>query len=70
MLYFSKHAGCISRAMGVCPFISEPVVVPKDFRLDRSRPLTSNTVHFIWEAVETSVDKIRGQFQGYRVICV
>ncbi|XP_041347562.1 neuroglian-like isoform X2 [Gigantopelta aegis] len=45
----------------------EPIVVPKDFRLDRSRPLTSSTAHFIWEAVETSVDKIQGHFEGYRL---
>ncbi|XP_070193952.1 neuroglian-like [Littorina saxatilis] len=45
---------------------AEPLVVPRDFRRDPSKPLEPHSAHFIWEAVEMS-DKIRGEFRGYRL---
>ena len=48
-------------------FISEPTVVPKDFRLDPLKPVEPHKAHFIWEAVDTAEQKIRGDFKGYKV---
>jgi hypothetical protein len=47
--------------------ISEPTVIPKDFRLDRTKQVEAHKAHFIWEAVDTSEDKIHGEFRGYKV---
>ncbi|WAR26154.1 NRG-like protein [Mya arenaria] len=45
----------------------EPSVIPKDFRLDPTKPVEAHKAHFIWEAVDTSEDKIRGEFMGYKL---
>ncbi|XP_067685215.1 neuroglian-like isoform X1 [Haliotis asinina] len=45
----------------------EPTVSPKDFRLDPTHPVGAHTVHFIWEAVDTSEEKIQGHFRGYKL---
>ncbi|PVD25356.1 hypothetical protein C0Q70_15856 [Pomacea canaliculata] len=45
---------------------AEPLVAPKDFRRDPSKPLEPHKAHFIWEAVEVT-DKIQGEFRGYRL---
>ncbi|KAL8565781.1 hypothetical protein ACOMHN_061736 [Nucella lapillus] len=45
---------------------SEPLVRPRDFRKDPSKPVEPHSAYFIWEAVEIS-DKIRGEFRGYRL---
>ena len=47
--------------------LSEPTVVPKDFRLDPTKPVEPHRAHFIWEAVDTSEQKIKGDFKGYKV---
>ena len=47
--------------------ISEPTVIPKDFRLDRTKQVEAHKAHFIWEAVDTAQDKIHGEFMGYKV---
>lgn len=46
---------------------AEPTVVPKDFRLDPTKPVEPHKAHFIWEAVDTSEQKIRGDFKGYKL---
>ncbi|XP_076447835.1 neuroglian-like [Babylonia areolata] len=45
---------------------AEPLVRPRDFRKDPSKPVEPHSAYFIWEAVEIS-DKIRGEFRGYRL---
>ncbi|KAK6175692.1 hypothetical protein SNE40_014093 [Patella caerulea] len=45
----------------------EPLISPKDFRLDPNYPVEPHTAHFIWEAVDTAEDKIRGSFRGYQL---
>ncbi|XP_052277311.1 neuroglian-like isoform X2 [Dreissena polymorpha] len=45
----------------------EPTVVPKDFRLDPTKPIGAHRAHFIWEAVDTSEEKIKGEFKGYKL---
>ncbi|KAL8594881.1 hypothetical protein ACOMHN_038444 [Nucella lapillus] len=45
---------------------SDPMVVPRDFRRDPSKPLEPHSAHFMWEAVDIT-DKIRGEFRGYRL---
>ena len=47
-------------------FFLEPLLIPRDFRKDPSRPIEAHNAYFIWEAVEQS-EKVRGVFQGYRV---
>lgn len=46
---------------------AEPIVSPKDFRLDPLKPTKAHTAHFIWESVDTTEEKIRGRFRGYKV---
>ncbi|KAJ8301422.1 hypothetical protein KUTeg_020409 [Tegillarca granosa] len=45
----------------------EPLVVPKDFRVDIKQKIEPHKAHFIWESVDTSEDKIRGNFKGYKL---
>lgn len=47
----------------------EPTVTPKDFRIDPLKPIEAHKAHFIWEAVDTSEETIKGKFQGYKVSC-
>lgn len=56
------------------PFVFEgysgegrPLNRPKDFRLDPHFTLQPHEAHFIWEAVDTSEDQIRGEFKGYKL---
>jgi len=42
-------------------------VTPKDFRIDPLKSIEAHKAHFIWEAVDTSEEKIKGKFQGYKV---
>ncbi|XP_052096594.1 neuroglian-like [Mytilus californianus] len=46
---------------------AEPLLSPKDFRLDPMQPIQPHKAHFIWESVDTSQDKIRGRFRGYKL---
>ncbi|XP_045164292.1 neuroglian-like isoform X1 [Mercenaria mercenaria] len=45
----------------------EPTVIPKDFRLDRTKQVEAHKAHFIWEAVDTAEGKIQGEFRGYKL---
>ena len=45
----------------------EPIVSPKDFRLNPNHPPEAHKAYFIWEAVNTSVKLINGKFCGYKV---
>ncbi|XP_076448650.1 neuroglian-like [Babylonia areolata] len=46
---------------------SEPIVSPKDFRLNPNHPPESHKAYFIWEAVNTSAQLINGKFCGYKL---
>ncbi|KAL3853695.1 hypothetical protein ACJMK2_017217, partial [Sinanodonta woodiana] len=46
---------------------AEPLVVPKDFRLDPTKPVDSHKANFIWEAVNTDKELIKGAFKGYKL---
>lgn len=46
---------------------AEPILSPKDFRLDLMQQIRPHEAHFIWESVDTSEDKIRGKFRGYKL---
>lgn len=46
---------------------AEPILSPKDFRLDLMQQIKPHEAHFIWESVDTSEDKIRGKFRGYKL---
>ncbi|XP_033746160.1 neuroglian-like isoform X1 [Pecten maximus] len=46
---------------------ADPIVSPKDFRLDPTQPIEAHTANFIWESVDTSEEKIRGKFRGYKL---
>lgn len=48
-------------------FCPEPLVVPKDFRLNPNHPPEAHKAYFIWEAVNTSTDLVQGKFCGYKV---
>ncbi|ESO91343.1 hypothetical protein LOTGIDRAFT_153779 [Lottia gigantea] len=45
----------------------EPLISPKDFRVDPTYSVEPHIAHFIWEAVDTTEDKIRGHFRGYQL---
>ena len=42
-------------------------MVPQNFELDPDVDVTYNSAGFRWEPVDTSVEKIRGKFNGYKV---
>ncbi|PVD25360.1 hypothetical protein C0Q70_15860 [Pomacea canaliculata] len=46
---------------------AEPLVVPKDFRLNPNHPPEAHKAYFIWEAVNTSTDLVQGKFCGYKI---
>ncbi|XP_025107888.1 neuroglian-like [Pomacea canaliculata] len=46
---------------------AEPLVVPKDFRLNPNHPPEAHKAYFIWEAVNTSTDLVQGKFCGYKL---
>ncbi|XP_041349056.1 neuroglian-like isoform X2 [Gigantopelta aegis] len=44
-----------------------PIVVPENFELDPDYNVTATSAHFRWDPVDTSEEKIRGKFSGYKV---
>jgi len=46
---------------------SEPLDRPENFELDNST-LTSTSADFTWDAVDQSVERVRGYFRGYQVL--
>lgn len=46
---------------------AEPKTIVENFELDPDVPVTSISAGFQWDPVDTSPDKIRGKFQGYKV---
>ena len=46
---------------------TEPLVAPRNFRLDPNKPITNSTADFIWDSVDTSPQQIQGFFRGYKV---
>jgi len=45
-----------------------PLVVPKNFELDPLFNITYKVAKFRWDKVDTSPEKIRGKFEGYKVM--
>jgi len=48
--------------------VAVPLAVPRHFRLDPDRPVTSSTADFLWNAVDPESILMNGFFTGYKVI--
>ncbi|KAK7474746.1 hypothetical protein BaRGS_00034039 [Batillaria attramentaria] len=46
---------------------AKPEVMVEDFGLDPDVPITSTSAGFRWSPVDTSPEKIKGEFQGYKI---
>jgi len=47
--------------------VIEPMAVPRGFRLDPDKPITSSTADFRWEAIKEDSVLLNGLFNGYKV---
>jgi len=48
---------------------AEPTVVPNNFRLVGNEPYNGTFAEFAWDSVDSSPERVRGFFRGYRVSC-
>lgn len=48
-------------------YVSEPLIHPRDFRVDPTIHSHPHEAHFIWESVDPRDERIMGKFRGYKV---
>lgn len=46
---------------------TDPLMKPRDFRVDSTQGNGPHEAHFIWESIDPLDEMIRGKFRGYKV---
>lgn len=62
------HCPCLIYCLNNhCVTISDPLIKPRDFRVDPTQGNRPHEAHFIWESIDPLDEMIRGKFRGYKV---